>query len=110
MKDLIDLQGASGAVYRFAHIRGGRPLSPMGGAWLYVREIGDGYELIGFGEVPNLLKDAHEHWKQAVEMYGATDLYTRLNFGQWARQLEHADLAGAIHAPMNFPVLARRAG
>ena len=68
MRDLIDLKGASGAVYRFALCREGRPLSPMGGNFVYVRATGDSYELIHVGEVQNLLKDARDRWAKAVEM------------------------------------------
>ncbi len=38
MKDTIDLTGASGANYRFQLYREGRPLSPMGVNYLYVRQ------------------------------------------------------------------------
>ncbi|HEY5106234.1 MAG TPA: hypothetical protein VII73_05595 [Caulobacteraceae bacterium] len=103
MKDLIDLKGASGAVYRFAHFRDGRSLSPTGGAYLYVRAVGETCQVIHLGEGPNLLKDAHSHWAQAVELFGATDLFTRLNVTEWARQLEHTDMMAAIDAPMVSP-------
>ncbi len=108
MKDLIDLKGASGAVYRFAHFREGRPLSPSGGAYIYVRAAGETWQLIHLGEGPNLLKDAHSHWTQAVELFGATDLFTRLNVTEWARQLEHADLMALIDPPMASPAAGGR--
>ena len=69
MKELIDIHGASGAVYRFALFREGRPLSPMGGNYLYVREGGDtGYEIVHVGEGQNLLTDAHRAWDKAGQV------------------------------------------
>ncbi|MGH7011230.1 MAG: hypothetical protein ACREEX_10370, partial [Caulobacteraceae bacterium] len=70
MKDLIDIRGASGAVYRFALHRDGRPLSPMGGNYLYVRAKEDrphGFEVVHVGEGQNLLTDAHGQWDKAVK-------------------------------------------
>lgn len=101
MRDLIDLRGASGAVYRFALCRDGRPLSPMGGNFVYVRAVGDDYEVIHIGEVQNLLKDAKARWNHAVEMHGSTDLFTRLNITERVRQHEHADIMAAVRTPMN---------
>jgi len=110
MKDLIDLKGASGAVYRFALVREGRPLSPMGGNFIYVRARGEGYELVHVGEVQNLLKDARAGWPQAVEAHGATDLFTRLNITERVRQQEHADILAAMATPMNPAPKERQAG
>jgi hypothetical protein len=103
MQEFIDLKGASGAVYRFALVREGRLLSPMGGNYIYARARGEGYELVHVGEVQNLLKDARARWSQAVDAHGATDLYTRLNITERVRQQEHADILAAMTTPMNPP-------
>jgi hypothetical protein len=110
MRDLIDLRGASGTVYRFALCREGRPLSPMGGNFVYVRAAGDSYELIHIGEVQNLLKDARGRWNQAVEAHGATDLFTRLNITERVRQHEHSDIMAAVRTPMNPAPAEKKAG
>lgn len=100
MRDLIDVKGASGAVYRFNLLREGRPLSPMGGNFLYVREDGDAYEIIYVGEAQNLLTGAREHWAEAVRTYGAAHLFTRLNVTERVRRHEYLDIAEAAAPPM----------
>jgi len=101
MRDLIDMHGASGAVYRFNLIREGRPLSPMGGNYLYVRQSRDGYEVVHAGEGQNLLTDARARWAQAVADHGATDLFMRLNVSERIRRQEHEDILAAARPPMN---------
>ena len=41
MKDYIDIHGASGERYRFMRLIDGRPLSPMGGNFVYARHTGE---------------------------------------------------------------------
>ena len=103
MRDMIDLKGASGAVYRFNLFRDGRPLSPMGGNYVYVRDAGEGYEVIHVGEGQNLLTDARAAWASAVAEHGAQHLFTRLNITERVRQHEHADIVAAARPPMNPP-------
>lgn len=101
MKDLIDVHGASGAVYRFALVREGRPLSPIGGNYLFVREEDDGYQIIYANEGQNLGTDAKTRWDEAVASYGALHLFTRLNISEGVRRHEHDDILAAISPPMN---------
>ncbi len=101
MSDYVDVQGASGRTYRFMKIRDGRPLSPMGGNFLYARHTGPRFEMIYAGEVQNLLKDARDRWNEALERYQVSELYTRLNISERIRQLEHADIVAAEQPPMN---------
>ena len=101
MRDLIDVTGASGSVYRFSRFRDGRPLSAMGGNYVYAREDGDKYAIVYAGEGQNLLTDAHARWEQAVKEQAAGHLFTRLNVSQQARQREHADILKAARPPMN---------
>ena len=101
MKDYVDVTGACGATYRFMRLKEGRPLSPMGGNFLYCRFTGDNCEVIYAGEVQNLLKDARERWNEASQRYQVSDLYSRLNISERVRQLEHADIVDATHPPMN---------
>jgi len=101
MKDRIDVRGASGAVYRFALFQDGRPLSPMGGNFLYVRERGDGYEILLAGEGQNLQENSRVRWSEAVKSHGAAHLFTRLNIAERVRQQEHADIVAASRPVMN---------
>ena len=101
MRNLIDVTGASGSVYRFHRLRDGRPLSAMGGNYVYSRENGDGYEVVYVGQGENLLKDAHGRWDEAVKTQAAAHLYTRLNISERVRQHEHADILAAGQPAMN---------
>ncbi|MHB8529086.1 MAG: hypothetical protein ACYC8V_06190 [Caulobacteraceae bacterium] len=113
MRELIDVHGASGAVYRFSLFREGRPLSPMGGNFLYVREEedgpGKGYEIVHVGEGQNLLTDAHLDWDKAVGTHAVSHLFTRLNISERTRKQEHADIVRALHPPMESVPAEKRA-
>ncbi|MEO8926999.1 MAG: hypothetical protein ABI306_07530 [Caulobacteraceae bacterium] len=104
MRDMIDLKGASGAIYRFNLFGDGRPLSPMGGNFAYVRDAGEGYEVVHVGEGQNLLTDARARWAEAVAEHRAEHLFTRLNITERVRRHEHDDIVAAARPPMNAPV------
>jgi hypothetical protein len=108
VKDYIDVAGASGANYRFMRLKDGRPLSPMGGNFLYCRFTGDVCEVIFAGEVQNLMQDARERWGEAQKRFQVSDLYSRLNISERVRQLELADITDANHPPMNASAADRR--
>lgn len=104
MRDIIDVKGASGAVYRFTRFRDGNPLSAMGGNFVYAREDGDGSSILFAGEAQNLLTGAAFDWDRAVRDFAADGLYTRLNISEAVRRREHADIAAAAGAlPMDPP-------
>jgi hypothetical protein len=109
VKDYIDIKGASGSGYRFMLLRDGRPLSPMGGNFLYARRTGERFEMLYAGEVQNLLKDARDRWSEAVERFQASELYMRLNISERVRKLEHADIVEGNVPPMNV-IPDRKAG
>ena len=101
MRDQIDLKGASGAVYRFSLFKDGRPLSPMGGNYAFVREEGDEAVVLLTGEAQNLMTDARQRWDEAVAMHGATHIFSRLNITERVRKSEEADLSAGLKPPMN---------
>jgi hypothetical protein len=101
VKDYIDITGASGSNYRFMRLKDGRPLSPMGGNFLFARYTGETFEIIYAGEVQNLQKDSRERWAEAQKRYQVIDLYSRLNISERVRQLELVDIVNANHPPMN---------
>jgi hypothetical protein len=106
MKDTIDLRGASGAGYRFQLFREGRPLSPMGGNYLYVREeFAGGFTVLYSGEGENLLTGAASRWVEAENQHHATHLYTRLNISQAIRKSEHRDLIAGYNPLMNAEMI-----
>jgi len=108
MREMIDVRGVSGTVYRFTQFRDGRPLSAMGGNFVYVREAGEGYEILFAGQTPNLLTGARMRWDEAAAGHGAAHLFTRLNIAELDRQREHADIVEAIRPAMN-PLVADQA-
>jgi hypothetical protein len=88
-------------MYRFGMIRDGRPLSPIGGNFLYVRAVEDGYEIVLAGEGQNLSNDARRRWQEATEAHGPLHLFTRLNITEGVRRHEHFDIVDAARPPMN---------
>jgi hypothetical protein len=101
MKDTIDVIGATGAAYRFNRVRDDRPLSPMGGNFIYARSAGDSCEIVFVGEAQNLMTDARRLWDQAVRDHGAEHLFTRLNVTERVRRLEQGDILAALTPSMN---------
>ncbi|HEY3798081.1 MAG TPA: hypothetical protein VGL58_06970 [Caulobacteraceae bacterium] len=101
MQDFVDVAGASGVIYRFMLLKDGRPLSPMGGNYLYARHTAGRLEVLYAAEVQNLLKDAQERWAEAVERFQAAQIYTRLNISERVRHLELADIVAGQTPPMN---------
>jgi hypothetical protein len=101
MKDTIDVIGATGAAYRINRVRDDRPLSPMGGNYIYARGPDDAYEILFVGEAQNLMTDARRLWDQAVKDHGAEHLFTRLNVTERVRRLEQDDILGRLAPPMN---------
>jgi hypothetical protein len=101
LQDFIDVTGASGASYRFMRLKDGRPLSPMGGNYLYARYTAGRFEMIFAGEAQNLMQDSRARWDEAVRRFQAAELFSRLNISERVRQLELADIVDANHPPMN---------
>jgi hypothetical protein len=99
VQDLIDLQGASGATYRFRLIADPAELPATSGNFVYVRWRGSAAQVFCCGAV-NSLGAARRLWDEAVRAYGATSLYVRLNVARAVRDQEHADLVGKYRPPM----------
>lgn len=92
MQDFIDLEGASGARYRFRLWPEGTPHTPVGGNYVYVRDGDDGgFAVLQVGETNDLSK-ARAGWAAAAKR-GATHVMTRLNVSRAIRSAEHADIA-----------------
>lgn len=110
MRDQIDCRVGSGEPLRFALFRDGRPLSPMGGNYLYVRETEQGFVVVFAGQADNLALHAQARWPDAQARYGAEGLYTRLNITAAVRRREHAELLEALDPPMNAEDAAHAPG
>ena len=102
MRDQIDCRVGGGEYLRFSLFKEGRPLSPMGGNFLYVKaEGGDGHRVIFAGQTDNLALNAQARWSEAQGKYGVDGLYTRLNITTAVRKREHGELLESLDPPMN---------
>jgi hypothetical protein len=90
MKEFVDLQGASGAHYRFRLCLEGAPHPGAAGNFAYVREEPKGFSVLALGET-NDFSELGSQWP-AAKGRGATHLFTRLNVARALREAEHQDL------------------
>lgn len=97
MTDFIDLQGVSGASYRFRVWPEGLPHPRIGGNYLYVRRDSGSLTVFRIGETDDL-SQARAGWPNARRK-GATHVYTRLNVSEQVRVAEHRDLASSHRRP-----------
>lgn len=91
MKELLDLKGASGSVYRFHLIRDDGKVPAEGGNYVYVRRTDEDASVIFCG-VSDTLHDSKEHWGRASGEFGATAIYVRRNITRSQREREHDDI------------------
>ena len=66
MKSFIDIEGASGSVYRFQRVETPRQLPITAGNFVFVKATGDRAELVCCGTAASLTQ-AREIWKSAVD-------------------------------------------
>jgi hypothetical protein len=86
--DFVDLQGASGQVYRFRRWPdGGHP--PIAGNYAVVRRRD--HQLVALGVSENLA----EAQTKLTRLEGGLEAFTRLNVSRAHREAEHADLSTA---------------
>jgi hypothetical protein len=93
----LDLNGASGATYRFRLAPDEGVISPMAGNYVCVREEESGFTVLSVAAT-NDLSHARQAWKHAAAKHGATHLYTRLNVSSSVRENERRDFA-AFYKP-----------
>lgn len=90
MQDFIDLQGASGASYRFRRRQEGVLHLPTAGNYVLVQEAGETFKVLTVGTSSDL---SVVHTPAAARSGPKpTHLYTRLNVGRAVRSAEHDDL------------------
>ena len=97
MSALLDLAGASGAVYRFRRHEAPGALPAIAGNFVAV-ESQTG-KVVCCGAVDSLAF-ARDPWDTAVARHGADRLYVRYNVARTTREAEHADLVTALKPPM----------
>jgi hypothetical protein len=90
VKAFIDLQGASGACYRFRLWPDGASHPPIAGNYVCVRAQGGDVEILSVGETLDLSELRKGLPRKVRE--ATTHVYTRLNVARATRCAEHEDL------------------
>ena len=97
MKPYIDLQGASGAVYRYKLAEDRDPRTTIAGNFVFVDATG---AVVYAGEANNL-HGAGNRFPEAAMKHKAEYLYTRLNVSGASRSDELQDIVAALKPAMN---------
>ena len=97
MKQYIDLQGASGAVYRYKLAEDRDPRTTIAGNFVFVDATGT---VVYAGEANNL-HGAGNRFPEAAMKHKAEYLYTRLNVSGASRSDELQDIVAALKPAMN---------
>jgi len=92
VREFVDLQGASGASYRFRLAPGGEVNTPMAGNYACVRDEKASFTVLSVGATNNL-SGAATDLKRAVAEHGAAELFTRLNVSASVREAEQQDIS-----------------
>jgi hypothetical protein len=90
MQDFIDLEGASGAIYRFRRWPPGAGHLPMAGNYVVVRQKPEGLAIVSVAASDDLSRAQDEAAKLLRE---GGELFTRLNVARSTRMTEHEDLS-----------------
>jgi hypothetical protein len=91
VKDIIDLNGASGGVYRFRLWRSGAGHLPMAGNYALVQAAPEGFTVVAADAVDDLSRvDARS---LTSEPSAPVLVFTRLNVSRAVRQAEADDIA-----------------
>lgn len=98
VSEFIDINGASGAKYRFRRIDGPMRLPATAGNFIFMRACPGGEEMIGCGAVSSLARAATA-WSTAAVEHQADTIYIRLNVSRTIRAAEHEDIV-AEQAPV----------
>jgi hypothetical protein len=94
MREFVELQGASGASYRFRHWRAGDDHLPIAGNYVVVRDTDDGLTILAV-EITDDLSGLRQSLKPAIRDHAGHQIYTRLNVSRAARTAEHEDIVAA---------------
>ena len=97
MKPYIDLQGASGAVYRYKLAEDHDPRTTIAGNFIFVDAAGT----VVFAGEANNLHGAANRFPEASMKHKAEYLYTRLNVSGASRSDELQDIIAAVRPVMN---------
>ena len=99
MLSFIDLEGASGATYRFHRVDDLSTLPAIAGNFAYVQEEGSKPLVVCCGTDETLLKAAIR-WPSAQQTHRATAIYVRRNVSWKVRAQEHDDIVKKHQPPL----------
>jgi len=102
VKDFVDLEGASGATYRFRLAPGGVVSTPMAGNYALLR-VGANGVIVDTIAATNDLATATAAFQRSAAKKGGQQLYTRLNVSAAVREAERADIAAFNRAQKHRP-------
>lgn len=91
MQSFIDLEGASGAIYRFHRVDDLANLPAIAGNFAYVHGDGPRPVVVCCGTDETLLRAA-ARWPTAQQAHRATAIYVRRNVSWKVRAHEHQDI------------------
>ena len=101
MSSIIDLIGATGAVYRFRKPDGA--LSPIGGNFVYVRDQDGAPRVVCCGRARSLGWGLNRRdWYSDENASAGDQLFIRLNAIGNARHSEHDDLLAGLPRPFTI--------
>jgi hypothetical protein len=106
MQSFIDLEGASGATYRFHRVDDFSNLPAIAGNFAYVQGDGPKPVVVCCGTDDTLLK-ATARWPAAQLAHRATAIYVRRNVSWKVRAHEHDDLVKKHRPPLVVAELDR---
>ena len=91
VKPFIDIESASGSVYRFRRINDPVGLRATSRNFLFLKTANDGAEVVSVGTAGNLIR-AGEVWRPVVEEHDANAIFVRLNVSLRVWASEHDDI------------------
>jgi hypothetical protein len=99
MQNFIDLEGASGATYRFQRVDDLSNLPAIAGNFVYVHDDGLKRVVVCCGTDETLLSAAGR-WPAAQQTHRATGIYIRRNISWKVRASEHEDIVERHRPPL----------
>ena len=98
-QSIVDLEGASGALYRFRQVPNPDMLPASGGNFVCIRQEPRGMKVVCCGSASDL-RHAAQPYEAAVRLHLADSILVRLNISGAVRDREHDDLVARHQPPL----------
>jgi hypothetical protein len=102
MRQFVELQGASGASYRYRLWRPGEVHLPIAGNYAVVEETEDGFAIRAL-DLSDDLSVVRQQLKPALRDQPGIQIYTRLNISRAVRTAENLDIVAATKSRKRQP-------